>query len=104
MKMFFLFFCNRLTLDWLCMMMTQKDWEQVKWKCLVNYIKLSTKCTIWRIYYKYVRYLENFCIINNLKDILVRIFFLQYLYKELLKKIAMELWEPYKTLEKEDDI
>ena len=56
-------------------MMRQKDWEQVKWKCLFNYIKLFTKCTIWRIYYKYVRYFENFYIINNLKDILVRIFF-----------------------------
>ena len=104
MKMFLIFFCNRLTLDWLCMMMTQKDWEQVKWKCLFNYIKLSSKCTIWRIYYKYVRYLENFYIINNLKDILVRIFFAISIQRVIKELIAIELWEPYKTLQKEDDI
>ena len=86
------------------MMMTQKDWEQVKWKCLFNYIKLFTKCTIWRIYYKYVRYLENFYIINNLKDILVRIFFAISIQRVIKELIAIELWEPYKTLEKEDDI
>ena len=47
---------------------------------------MSTKCTIWRIYYKYVRYLENFCIINNLKDILVRIFFFAISIQRVIKE------------------